>query len=258
MSYIQVSNLSKRFVRRGQTTIALSNVDLEIEQGSFVSFVGPSGCGKSTLLRIIGGLMQAEEGNISVGKRTPAEMQADKQFGFVPQTPALFPWRTVLQNMNIPFEVNRKRDTEFPGAQGDPIELLQSVGLGDFLHAYPKELSGGMRQRVGIARAFATGSPILLMDEPFSALDEITRELLMHQLTQIWEKYKKTVIFVTHNIQEAVYLSDKVVIMSSRPGRISYEVPIDLPRPRGEDIIESPEFYQYVVKLREMLRERWG
>ena len=202
--------------------------------------------------------MDAEEGAISVGNRSPADMQADKQFGFVPQTPALFPWRTVLQNMSIPQEVNRKPSSAFAGARGDPIELLQSVGLGDFLHAYPKELSGGMKQRVGIARAFATGSPILLMDEPFSALDEITRELLMLQLTQIWEKYKKTVVFVTHNIQEAVYLSDKVVIMSSRPGRISYEVSIDLPRPRDETVMKSPEFYQYVIQLRDMLRERWG
>ncbi|MEK8130454.1 ABC transporter ATP-binding protein [Paenibacillus filicis] len=257
MSYINVENLSKRFVRRGQLTEALSEVNLEIEQGSFVSFIGPSGCGKSTLLRIIGGLMGAEEGGITVGSRSPSEMQSDKQFGFVPQSPALFPWRTVLQNMNIPFEVNRKSTTDLSDAKGDPIELLHSVGLGDFMHAYPKELSGGMKQRVGIARAFASGAPILLMDEPFSALDEITRELLMHQLMKIWEQHKKTVIFVTHNIQEAVYLSDKVVIMSSRPGRITSEVHIDLPRPRVESVIESPEFYNYVGQLRELLRERW-
>ncbi|TDF95171.1 ABC transporter ATP-binding protein [Paenibacillus piri] len=257
MSYIKVENLSKRFVRRGQMTEALSEINLDIHQGSFVSFIGPSGCGKSTLLRIIGGLMGAEEGGITVGGRTPFEMQADKQFGFVPQSPALFPWRSVLQNMNIPFEVNRKSKTDLSGEEGDPIELLHAVGLGDFMHAYPKELSGGMKQRVGIARAFASGAPILLMDEPFSALDEITRELLMHMLMKIWEQHKKTVIFVTHNIQEAVYLSDKVVIMSSRPGRISYDVDIDLPRPRGEAIIESSEFYQYVVQLRELLRERW-
>lgn len=257
MSYIKVENLSKRFIRRGQTTEALSGVNLQIKQGSFVSFIGPSGCGKSTLLRIIGGLMNAEEGKITVGSGTPSAMQSDKQFGFVPQSPALFPWRTVLQNMNIPFEVNRKSKTDQSDAKGDPIELLHSVGLGDFMHAYPKELSGGMKQRVGIARAFASGAPILLMDEPFSALDEITRERLMHQLMKIWEQHKKTVIFVTHNIQESVYLSDKVVIMSSRPGRITCEVPIDLPRPRGEAVIESPDFYKYVGQLRELLRERW-
>lgn len=257
MSYIKVENLSKRFVRRGQMTEALSGVQLDIRQGSFVSFIGPSGCGKSTLLRIIGGLMEAEEGRITVGSRTPLEMQSDKQFGFVPQSPALFPWRTVLQNMNIPFEVNRKSKTDLSGDKDDATRLLQAVGLGDFLNAYPRELSGGMKQRVGIARAFASGAPILLMDEPFSALDEITRELLMHMLMKIWEQHKKTVIFVTHNIQEAVYLSDKVVVMSSRPGRISYQIDIDLPRPRGEAVIESPEFYRYVVQLRELLRERW-
>ncbi|MBW4079804.1 ABC transporter ATP-binding protein [Paenibacillus sp. S150] len=257
MSYITVSNLSKRFVTRGQWTQALSNIDLDIEQGSFVSFIGPSGCGKSTLLRIIGGLMDSEEGDIEVGGRTPLEMQADKQFGFVPQAPALFPWRTVLQNMNIPFEVNRRSKTDRAEEKGEPIELLQAVGLGDFIHAYPKELSGGMKQRVGIVRAFASGAPILLMDEPFSALDEITREKLMYQLVKIWDKHNKTVIFVTHNIQEAVYLSDKVVIMSSRPGRISKAVDIHLPRPRAEGIIETPEFHQYVLQLRECLRERW-
>ncbi|NHN28892.1 ABC transporter ATP-binding protein [Paenibacillus agricola] len=257
MSYIKVSNLSKRFVRRGQSTEALSGINLDIDQGSFVSFIGPSGCGKSTLLRVIGGLMNAEEGDVTVGGRTPLEMQSDKQFGFVPQVPALFSWRTVLQNMNIPFEVNRKSKIDLAEQKGDPIELLQSVGLGDFMHAYPRELSGGMKQRVGIARAFGSGAPTLLMDEPFSALDEITRELLMHQLMKIWEQHKKTVIFVTHNIQEAIYLSDKVVIMSSRPGRVSYVIDIDLPRPRNEAIIETPEFYKYLVQLRELLRERW-
>lgn len=257
MSYITIKNVSKRFVRRGQWTQALSDIDLEIDEGSFVSFIGPSGCGKSTLLRIIGGLMEIDEGEISVGNRTPLEMQAAKQFGFVPQAPALFPWRTVLENMKIPFEVNNKNKVNNNKTEEDPIELLQSVGLGDFLHAYPKELSGGMKQRVGIARAFATGAPILLMDEPFSALDEITREVLMLQLMKIWEHHKKTVVFVTHSLQEAVYLSDKVVVMSSRPGKISTIINIDLPRVRDEAIIGTEEFRHYVSKVRTALRERW-
>lgn len=256
MSYITIKSVSKRFVRRGQWTQALSDIDLQIDEGSFVSFIGPSGCGKSTLLRIIGGLTEIDEGEISVGNRTPLEMQAAKQFGFVPQAPALFPWRTVLQNMKIPFEVNNK-NKENNKVEEDPIELLQSVGLGDFLHAYPKELSGGMKQRVGIARAFATGAPILLMDEPFSALDEITREVLMLQLMKIWEHHKKTVVFVTHSLQEAVYLSDKVVVMSSRPGKISTIIDIDLPRVRDESIIGTEDFRHYVSKVRAALRERW-
>lgn len=257
MSYITIKNVSKRFVRRGQWTEALKDVHLTVDKGSFVSFIGPSGCGKSTLLRIIGGLMEIDGGEISIGDRSPAEMQAAKQFGFVPQAPALFPWRTVLENMKIPFEVNRKNNAKKEGDQADPIELLQSVGLGDFIHAYPKELSGGMKQRVGIARAFAANAPILLMDEPFSALDEITREVLMLQLMRIWEHHKKTVIFVTHSLQEAVYLSDKVVVMSSRPGKISNIIDIDLPRGRDESIIGTDEFLHYVSKVRSSLRERW-
>jgi len=257
MSYISIKNVSKRFIRRGQWTEALRDVHLEIDEGSFVSFIGPSGCGKSTLLRIIGGLMEIDEGEISIGGRSPLEMQMAKQYGFVPQAPALFPWRTVLQNMKIPFEVNRKNKVGSEEEQTDPIELLQSVGLGDFLHAYPKELSGGMKQRVGIARAFATGAPILLMDEPFSALDEITREVLMLQLMRIWEHHKKTVVFVTHSLQEAVYLSDKVVVMSSRPGKISNIIDINLPRVRDESIIGTEDFRHYVSKVRNSLRERW-
>ncbi|WP_020620494.1 ABC transporter ATP-binding protein [Paenibacillus daejeonensis] len=257
MSYITIKDVHKRFVRRGQWTEALSNIQLDIEKGSFVSFIGPSGCGKSTLLRIVGGLMEAEEGEIAIGGKSPQELLKAKQFGFVPQSPALFPWRTVLQNMNIPFEVNRQKVFNSE-EQGDPISLLKAVGLGDFVHAYPKELSGGMKQRVGIARAFATGAPILLMDEPFSALDEITKEVLMHQLKQIWEEHKKTVLFVTHNIHEAVYLSDKVVVMSARPGRVSRVIDINLERPRDEAVIGTPIFNDYITELRESLRERWG
>lgn len=238
-------------------TDALRDVNLEFKQGTFVSLIGPSGCGKSTLLRIIGGLMEASEGMISVGGQTPQQAQAAKQFGFVPQAPALFPWRTVLENMNLPFEVNRKAGINLSDRE-DPVELLQSVGLGDFIHAYAKELSGGMQQRVGIARAFGSGAPILLMDEPFSALDEITREMISYQLLNIWETHQKTVIFVTHSLREAVLLSDKVVVMSSRPGRISQVIDIDLPRPRTPDIEDSDEFHHYVSLIRGQLRERWG
>ncbi|MFF2091507.1 ABC transporter ATP-binding protein [Paenibacillus sp. NPDC058174] len=258
MSYIKVEKVYKRFIRRGQQTEALRDINLELEQGTFVSLIGPSGCGKSTLLRIIGGLTDSSEGIVSVGGQTPQQAQSDKQFGFVPQAAALFPWRTVLQNMNLPFEVNKKAGAVSTTEREDPVELLKSVGLGDFVHAYAKELSGGMQQRVGIARAFGSGAPILLMDEPFSALDEITREMLSYQLLDIWETHKKTVIFVTHSLREAVLLSDKVVVMSSRPGRISQIIDIDLPRPRRAEMEDSDEFHHYISLVRGQLRERWG
>ncbi|RED55541.1 ABC transporter ATP-binding protein [Cohnella lupini] len=257
MTYITVNRISKKFKRRDQITEALRDVGIEIEQGTFVSLIGPSGCGKSTLLRIIGGLETADDGDIRVGGVTPIEAQSDKQFGFVPQAPALFPWRTVIENMRLPFEVNRKGGRQTPEQSEEAKELLRSVGLGEFLDAYPKELSGGMQQRVGIVRAFASGAPILLMDEPFSALDEITREMIRYQLVEIWEKHKKTVVFVTHSIREAVFLSDKIVVMSNRPGRISEIVDVDLPRPRSHELEETSEYQRYVHHIKGLLRERW-
>lgn len=253
-----MEGVSKRFNRRGKETLALQDINLDLENGMFVSLIGPSGCGKSTLLRIIGGLTDADEGRISIGGQSPLEAQSDKQFGFVPQAAALFPWRTVLENMNLPFEVNRKAGAVSAEHREDPIELLKEVGLGDFVHAYAKELSGGMQQRVGIARAFGSGAPILLMDEPFSALDEITRERIGYQLLDIWETHKKTVVFVTHSLREAVLLSDKVVVMSSRPGKITQIIDIHLPRPRRAEMEDSEEFHRYVSMVRGQLRERWA
>jgi len=251
-----LKNVSKTFRQREQTTKALQHIDLHIEKSKFVSLIGPSGCGKSTLLRMIGGLVKGDEGEVTIGGLSPKEAQKQKQFGFVPQSPALFPWRTVLENMNLPFEVNKK-SIQASAKREDPMELLSSVGLGDFAHSYAKELSGGMQQRVGIARAFGSGAPILLMDEPFSALDEITREKISYQLLHIWESHQKTVVFVTHNIREAVLLSDKVVIMSARPGKITKIIDIDLPRPRSADIEESAQFHQYMSEIRGYLRDEW-
>jgi len=256
LSFIEVKEVSKQYRQRDQMTDALINISLSIEKGKFVSLIGPSGCGKSSLLRIIGGLVKQDCGEVNIGGMTPTEAQKRKQYSFVPQSPALFPWRTVLQNMQLPFEVNRK-------ATGDTakqhelelIELLQSVGLGDFIHAYPRMLSGGMQQRVGIARAFGSGAPILLMDEPFSALDELTREKISYQLLNIWQEHQKTVVFVTHNIREAVLLSDEVVIMSPRPGRIKKTISIDLPRPRTVELEESQQFQQYITEIRAHLRQ---
>lgn len=257
MTYIKIQQVSKFYKRRGQVTEALRDINLEFEQGTFVSLIGPSGCGKSTLLRIVGGLTDIDQGEVTIGGLSPLGAQKQKQFGFVPQSPALFPWRTVLQNMNVPFEVNTKGTGMKLEQREDPVELLQSVGLGDFVHSYAKELSGGMQQRVGIARAFGSGAPILLMDEPFSALDEITREMISYQLLDIWQSHQKTVLFVTHSLREAVLLSDKVVVMSARPGQVSKVIDIDLPRPRHADIEDNEQFHHYISEIRGYLREKW-
>jgi len=256
LSYIELKQVSKQYRRRGQVTEALHEIDLSIEKGKFVSLIGPSGCGKSTLLRIIGGLVEQNCGEVLIGRSSPQEAQKQKQFGFVPQSPALFPWRTVLQNMQLPFEVNRKA-TKQQADREELIKLLEMVGLGGFIDSYAKELSGGMQQRVGIARAFGSSAPILLMDEPFSALDEITREKISYLLLNIWEEYQKTVVFVTHNIREAVLLSDEVIIMSPRPGRIQAKITIDLPRPRTAELEESEQFQHYMSDIRYHLRKEW-
>lgn len=253
MTYIQVKDVCKIFSRNNHHTAALNHINLTIEQGKFVSLIGPSGCGKSTLLRIIGGLVDAESGSVLINNKSPMEAQKSKSFAFVPQSPALFPWRTILQNMNLPHEVNRDA-IEHAAHRLDPLDILKAVGLEDVVHYYPGELSGGMQQRVGIARAFSSGAPILLMDEPFSALDELNREKMRYQLLDIWEKHQKTVIFVTHSIREAVFLSDEVIVMSS--GKIDEKLAIDLPRPRRETVEDSKEFQAYVSYIRELFRKQ--
>lgn len=253
LSYIQVQDVCKIFTRNNHNTAALNKINLNIEQGKFISLLGPSGCGKSTLLRIIGGLVEAESGSVLINNQSPREAQKSKSFAFVPQSPALFPWRTILQNMNLPHEVNREA-TEHDLHRLDPLHILKAVGLEDVVHHYPGELSGGMQQRVGIARAFSTGAPILLMDEPFSALDEINREKMRYQLLDIWEKHQKTVVFVTHSIREAVLLSDEVIVMA--PGKIDQTISIDLPRPRLDTVEESEQFQAYVSRIRKIFRQQ--
>jgi len=250
-----VNHVSKYFKSKSQNTQALHDIHFEFDKGKFVSIIGPSGCGKSTLLRIVGGLIDADEGEVTIGGLSPKEAQRGKQFGFVPQSPALFPWRTVIENMNLPHEVNTKNVRVSSETSISLVDLLESVGLGEYTHAYAKELSGGMQQRVGIARAFGSGAPILLMDEPFSSLDEMTREKISYQLLNIWEAYQKTVLFVTHSIREAVLLSDKVVVLSSRPGKIAAEIEIDLPRPRHAGVEETEQFHHYVSEIRSYLRK---
>jgi NitT/TauT family transport system ATP-binding protein len=252
---VSVRKVSKTFSRRGASTQALRDVSLTVAAGEFVSLLGPSGCGKSTLLRIVGGLMDADRGEVEIAGDGPRHARDRKQFGLVPQTPALLPWRTVRDNVHLLHQLNRKRQGHESLTNERISELLDTVGLGRFLDAYPRELSGGMQQRVSLVRAFALGAPILLMDEPFAALDEITRADMRYLLLDLWERSGATVIFVTHSIPEAVILSDRVAVLAARPGRIAREEPIALPRPRHEAMEDSPEFHLHLARLRHALRE---
>jgi NitT/TauT family transport system ATP-binding protein len=236
----------------GARVVALDGIDLSIPVGRFVSVIGPSGCGKSTMLRIVAGLEEPDAGRVEVCGTTPRQAAEEKRLGLVPQQPALLPWLTVLANVTLPAKVNRRHNRE---PRPDMEALLRRAGLGDAMHQRPEQLSGGMRQRVAIVRALGLQPDVLLLDEPFSALDEFTREAQQEQLLELWEERGATVLFVTHSILEAVRLSDTVVVMAPRPGRMVDVVDIDLPRPRTQDLIRSPEFHAYELALRDRLRD---
>lgn len=222
-------------------TIALQDVNLEIGQSEFISIIGPSGCGKSTLLKIIGNLEKATSGEIKY------KDGVNQQLGFVFQDSVLLPWKNVRENAEFPLVIQKKQTKE---NEEKLDELLELAGLAEFKTALPRELSGGMKQRVSIVRALSYDAPLLLMDEPFGALDALTRDHLNEELLKIWQKTRKTIIFVTHSIEEAAFLSDRVVVMSPRPGRIKEIVKIDLPRPRGEATRNDPKFTEYSKYLR--------
>jgi len=228
----------------GHEVQALKEVNLDIHKGEFISLLGPSGCGKTTLLRIIADLLEPTTGMVRVFGRTPRETRLNQKYGIVFQSPVLYDWRTVRQNIRLPLEIMKVPRAEQNRRIDEQLEL---VGLAKFGHRYPFQLSGGQQQRVGIARALAMEPELLLMDEPFSASDEFTREKLNEDLLNIWSVTKKTVIFVTHNIAEAVALSDRVVVMSPHPGRVSNVIGVDLPRPRSP---ESPEFFTLYTQIR--------
>ncbi|MCI5971072.1 MAG: ABC transporter ATP-binding protein [Oscillospiraceae bacterium] len=226
---------------------ALTSVNLDIQKGEFVSLVGPSGCGKTTLLRIIADLITPTSGEIKIAGETPREARLKRRYGIVFQGAVLYEWRTVLKNIMLPLEImNVPKDEQEERA----MKMLELVGLTEFANHYPNQLSGGMQQRVGIARALAIQPEILLMDEPFSALDEFTREKLHVDLLKIWRKTNKTIIFVTHNISESVFLSDKVCVLSPHPGRLSAVVDINLARPRTMEMKTTQEFTNLVAKVR--------
>jgi NitT/TauT family transport system ATP-binding protein len=249
---VRVTGVDKTFSRGGRVvTKALEAIDLDVARGEFISLIGPSGCGKSTLLRIVGDLTSPSAGTVTVNGKPAEQARRDRDYGMVFQAPVLFDWRTVEDNVKLPLEIlgwDAARRTARARA------MLDLVELGDFLKHHPYQLSGGMQQRVAIARALAFEPAILLMDEPFGALDEMTRERMNDEVLRIWEQTGTTVIFVTHSIPEAVYLSSRVVVMSARPGRITKIVDVDLPRPRSEDTRESRRYFELVTEVREALR----
>ena len=252
---VTLKGVSKWFIGRKDQIQALSGVDLEVGVGEFVSVIGPSGCGKSTLLRVVGGLVPYESGTVDVIGTTPAHARRTKQLGFTPQTPALLPWRTVRRNVQFLRELNSRRAVGESLSESEAVALLETVGLGDFLDSYPNELSGGMQQRVSLVRGFVLGSPVMLMDEPFSALDEITRNEMRYLLLDLWARTSKTVIFVTHSIPEAVVLADRVLVMAPRPGRVVWIESIELPRPRDMSIEDDPRYLEHVRRVRNVLHE---
>jgi len=245
---VSAKGISKTFGKRGVT--ALQDIDLEVRPGEFISLIGPSGCGKSTLLRVVGDLVEPSTGEILVNGKTAHRARLDRDYGIVFQAAVLYDWRTVTKNIALPLELlgwSRARRAERVG------EMLKLVELEGFEKHYPWQLSGGMQQRVSIARALSFSPALLLMDEPFGALDEMTRERLNAELLRIWAETGSTVIFVTHSISEAVYLSTRVVVMSPRPGRITSVIPIELPQPRTFETREDPRFFELVTEVREAL-----
>ena len=252
---IAFAGIRKEFGNGANATLAVESVDLDIKEREFVSLIGPSGCGKSTLLRLAADLIEPSGGSVLVNGKTPRQARLDRDYGFIFQSPTLFDWRTVWKNVALPLEIMRidgmtkaKRDEEIE-------RLLGMVGLDGFESHHPYQLSGGMQQRVSLARALVFRPSILLMDEPFGALDEITRDRMNLELHRIWEETHTTILFVTHSIPEAVLLSGRVVVMTARPGRVQQVIPIDLPYPRTTEVEESTRYYELVTEVREALGE---
>ena len=240
---IEVSGLGKLYASRDGDVSALRGVSFSVSEGEFISIIGPSGCGKSTLIKILGNIIEPTEGDVSVCGVSPGEARLKGMFSFVFQNPVLLPWRTVLDNVRLPREILRR-------GSRDPEALLRKVGLKGFELKYPRELSGGMQQRVALARALTLDPRVLFMDEPFGAVDEFIRNGLNEELVRIWDDSNVTVLFITHSIAEAVYLADRVIVLTERPGRVEEIFEVPFARPRSQELKESPEFQEIVKWLR--------
>lgn len=247
---IRIESVSKRFGGPNDGVLALRDVSLTVRPGEFLSIIGPSGCGKSTLLRLIGDLLAPTAGRISIDGRAPADARRAREYGIVFQSPTLMEWRSIERNIELPLEISGVPADE---RQERSQQLLDLIRLRDFAARYPAELSVGMQQQVAIARALAYRPSILLMDEPFGALDELTRERLGRELLEIWERTGVTILFVTHSVSEAVVLSDRVAVLSPRPGHVEQVVEIGLPRPRAPEMQEWPDFAERLREVRSAL-----
>lgn len=249
---VKITNVNQIFGQgKANQVHALSDIDLSIGANEFISLIGPSGCGKSTLLRSIGDLIEPTSGSVLINGKSAKQARLDRDYGMVFQAATLYEWRTVAKNVQLPLELMKYSKVE---KENRTREMLALVELEDFANHYPWQLSGGMQQRVAIARALAFQPAILLMDEPFGALDEMTRERLNLELLDIWRKTQTTVVFVTHSITEAVFLSTRVIVMSARPGRITEDIVIDLPQPRTAETRGDGRFFELEKRLREALR----
>ncbi len=248
---VELHNVSMTYFSGGRAVTALQEVNLSVRAGEFVSLIGPSGCGKSTILRLVADILKPSSGQIRVHGQTPTEARQQRSFSFMFQDPVMLPWRNVLHNVQLPLEVIGAAATQL---SEKPRSLLKLVHLAGFEDKQPKHLSGGMRQRAALARALSLNPPLLLMDEPFGALDEITRDRMNLELLRIWQETTAAVLFVTHSIEEAVFLSNRVVVLSPRPGRIKTILDIDLPRPRATDMAtRARQIYDYSLQVREAL-----
>lgn len=251
---LRLAKLEKLYETRDSGTVhALSDIDMVVRRGAFITFVGPSGCGKSTLLKIIAGILKRTSGAVEVAGKDINGPSAD--LGVVFQAPVLLPWKTVLDNVLVPARIQR---LDMAGSRKRAVELLEMVGLAEFGDKYPGELSGGMQQRVGICRALIHKPAFLLMDEPFGALDAMTRETMNLELMRIWREQNTTILLVTHSIPEAVFLADQVVVMTPRPGRIAEILDVDLPRPRTLDMFNTPAFGRHVSAIRRHFSSNGG
>ena len=252
MPHISIRGLSHEYGSNDARVTALADVDLDIYEGEFISIIGPSGCGKTTLLRIVGGLLAPSRGAVRIDGCAPDEARRQRLFGAVFQDAALLPWRTAAENVSLSIELRGIHRGDETNREVD--DLLETVKLDGFHDSYPYQLSGGMKQRVALARALAARPSILLMDEPFGSLDEITRTVMGYELLHIWDRRPTTVLFVTHSIAEAVMLSDRVVVLSPRPGEVVNVVDIRLPRPRLQSMEESKEFAEHMALVRGQLK----